>query len=192
MGFWMGPLVEYKGLPPDLAEMTQTGLAAHSPGSRSQIMKVVWQLHITEQEGMSSWAEVRHRGLGSAETAKCPAATTLCRDPAPGPGPGCLGGWLPSAAVGCPNQACHLQPVFPSPLLMVSLSASLPVSPHSFSFCSFSLFVSSCISVFISSYISLFCILLFLSVSWPLCLYLWSKVWGRRDTAGSRRTLRQN
>lgn len=44
--------------------------AAHSPGYGPQSRQGGLAAEAEEQEGSSSWAEVRYRGLGSAETAK--------------------------------------------------------------------------------------------------------------------------
>lgn len=118
-----------------------------------------------------------------------------------GPVPRGQAGRLPSAAATLPGPRLPPPACLPSPPLTVSCFASLPVSPHSVLFCSFSLCLSLSLHVrlSLSHPMSLFGILflssslfLGLSPSLYLSLCLWSKGSGRGDGAGLKRNPRQN
>lgn len=146
------------------------------------------QLQAGGQEDLSSWAKVRHRGLGSAETAKCSAQLLL---PLSGPCAGgrrSLPGWR---APLCSCKATRAQgSALPSP----------PTEWHSFLFClylltlSFLLFLFS-LCLFVSSFLSLsypmslFFVFFpslsqFLGLSSSLCL--WVKSWRKRIGGGAQ------
>lgn len=164
-------LVVYAGLPPSVAELTKEGKLCHPhPGSPSESVKGPWLLQAAEQEGLGSWAQVRHRGLGSAGTAKCPAQLPL-------PRAGalwhlrCQAGSPPSidARLPSPRPAGSSLISLPSP---DCLSASISSLFYSFPFLSLSLFILPGICLCHILLLSFFCFSLPLSVSWPLSISL--------------------
>ena len=91
--------------------------------------------------------------------------------PHAGPAPHRQAGRLPSTAARLPGPRLPSPACFPSPPLIVSCFASLPVSSHSLSFCSFSLSLSLHVYLSLFQLKSLFCIFL-LSSGLSLSLYL--------------------
>ena len=129
------------------------GFATCSPSSWSQSMKVAWRLQAAKEEGRSSWAWVRRRGLGSAEAAKCPAqlppprAGAPCRaSPSP---PGWQAPFHSCEAAWTPPAISSLLSLPSSDRLLLCLSAC--VFSLSFILFLFSFFVSPCVFVSVST-----------------------------------------
>lgn len=145
-------------------------------------MKGAWQLQAAAQEGWSSWAQVRHRGLGSAETAKCPAQL-----PPPRAGALCPGQPREARLADSPLQlrGCLALPAISSLFSLPSPALQSPTLPlclyllplYVFPFLFQSLFISLCVCLCLS--LPLFCCIFFLFVSWPPSVPL-SLQWGGR------------